>query len=109
MRRILVESARRKKQARRGGDWHRVPLEEDGILAGPPSDDLVALDGALASPEQHDAISAELVKLRYFVGFSMAEAAEARGISLRTAERNWTYARTWLHRAISHPDGEARD
>jgi len=106
MRRILVERARRKRQARRGDEWHRVPLDEDLLIDGLPSDDLVALDEALGRLEDLDADSAQLVKLRYFAGLTMAEAAEAIGMSLRTAERNWTYARTWLHRDLAGPDGD---
>jgi RNA polymerase sigma factor (TIGR02999 family) len=109
MRRILVERARRNQQGRRGGQWHRVPLEEGHLAASLPSEDLVALDEALARLEEHDADSAQLVKLRYFAGLSMADAAQALGISLRTAERNWTYSRVWLHRALSGPDGDAPD
>jgi RNA polymerase sigma factor (TIGR02999 family) len=105
MRRILVERARRKRQTRRGGDWHRVPLDEEHLLDGVPSDDLLALDEALGRLESLDAASAQLVKLRYFAGLTVAEAAEGLGISLRTAERNWTYARTWLHRELAGPDG----
>ena len=103
MRRILVERARGNKQGRHGGQWHRVPLEDGHLVTSLPSDDLVALDEGLARLEEHDAGSAQLVKLRYFAGLSMAEAAQALGISLRSAERSWTYARTWLHRELSPP------
>jgi RNA polymerase sigma factor (TIGR02999 family) len=103
MRRILVESARRRKQVGRGGDRQRVPLDEVTISADGPSDDVVALDESLSGLEKHDAAAAELVKLRYFAGMSMPEAAEALGMSLRTAERNWTYARTWLRRDMASP------
>jgi RNA polymerase sigma factor (TIGR02999 family) len=106
MRRILVERARVKKQPRRGGDWHRVPLDEEHLAEGVQSDDLVALDEALGRLESLDAASAQLVKLRYFAGLTMAEAADAAGMSLRTAERNWTYARTWLHRELAGTEGD---
>ncbi len=106
MRRIVIENARRRRQVRRGGDRKRVPLEEaerslntDSGVAG--RDDLVALDESLARLEAHDPVAARLVKLRYFVGMTMNEAADALGVSLRTAERNWTYARTWLARDLS--------
>jgi RNA polymerase sigma factor (TIGR02999 family) len=100
MRRILVENARRKKQVGRGGKHHRVTFDIDQAAADPPSPDLLALDESLRRLEQHDATAASVVKLRYFAGLSMAEAAQSIGISQRTAERNWTYARTWLHRDL---------
>jgi RNA polymerase sigma factor (TIGR02999 family) len=100
MRRILIENSRRKSQPRCGGRLHRVPFEEVDLAAG-RQDDLVALDEALTRLEQQDSIASQLVKLRYFAGLTMHQAAEAMGISLRTAERNWTYARTWLHAALS--------
>jgi RNA polymerase sigma factor (TIGR02999 family) len=101
MRRILVENARRKRQVGRGGNRQRVPLDDVDIAMDAPSDDVVALDESLTRLEVHDAAAAQLVKLRYFAGMTMPEAAEALGMSLRTAERNWTYARTWLHREMS--------
>jgi RNA polymerase sigma factor (sigma-70 family) len=100
MRRILVEQARRKKQLQRGGDLERVPLEIAEPVEAKPGEDLVAVDESLARLEAHDPLAARVVKLRYFTGLSMPETAEALGISLRTAERNWTYARTWLHREL---------
>ena len=100
MRRILVENARRKRQPARGGEQHRVSIDLAQISADAPSDDLVALDESLRRLEEHDAIAAKLVNLRFFAGLTMPEAAEAIGISLRTAERNWTYARSWLHRDL---------
>ena len=105
MRRILVEKARRKNQPRRGGAHRRVPLEDAEIPGGMPDDDLLALDEALALLESRDPVSASLVKLRYFAGLTMPQAAEALGIPLRTAERNWTYARTWLHRELRSDEG----
>ncbi len=106
MRRILVEKARQKKQPRRGGDLHRVPLEDADGTALPPGTNLLALDDALARLEQHDEGLATLVKLRFFVGLTMSEAAEAMGQPLRTTERNWTYARTWLHRQLAEEDAD---
>ena len=100
MRRILVEQARRKKQVQRGGDLERVPLEIAEPVEEKPGEDLVAVDESLARLEAHDPLAASVVKLRYFAGLSMPETADALGISLRTAERNWTYARTWLHREL---------
>jgi RNA polymerase sigma factor (TIGR02999 family) len=102
MRRILVEGARRKGRQRHGGGRRRVDLDEGVPLAATqPSEDLVDLDEALTRLEATDPTAAGLVKLRYFAGLSMPEAAAALGLPLRTAERNWTYARTWLHRELS--------
>jgi RNA polymerase sigma factor (TIGR02999 family) len=104
MRRILVEQARRKRRAKHGGDRRRVGLEEARNIAEAPSDELVALDEALSRFEAIDPVASQLVKLRYFAGLTMPAAAEALGLSLRSAERNWTYARTWLHRELSQGD-----
>jgi RNA polymerase sigma factor (TIGR02999 family) len=100
MRRILVENARRKQQIRRGGDLQRVPLDAVQVEADAPTDDLVALDESLHRLEQLDPRAAKLVNLRYFAGLNLPQTAEALGISLRTAERDWTYARTWLRRDL---------
>ncbi|MEQ9069654.1 ECF-type sigma factor [Gimesia chilikensis] len=101
MRRILVESARRKSRTRHGGKVQRVELNPD--LISPPNlgVDLLALDEALHRLELLDERKARLVKLRYFAGLSMSEAAQALGISLATAERDWRYARVWLLRELS--------
>jgi RNA polymerase sigma factor (TIGR02999 family) len=101
MRRILVESARRKQADRHGGGRLRVELPED--LAGPETraHDLAALDEALSRLEGHDSDAARLVKLRYFAGLSHQEAAEALGISRGAADRLWALARAWLFRQLS--------
>src|SRR5262249_25094613 len=102
MRRILVESARRKRRARHGGGRQHVDLDEAAsAVASQPPDELLDLDDALARLETVDPTAAALVKLRFFAGLSMPEAAAALGMPLRTAERNWTYARTWLHRELT--------
>jgi RNA polymerase sigma factor (TIGR02999 family) len=101
MRRILVENARRKGRVRHGGGRRRVDLDEAVSAGLEPSGDLLDLDEALTRLEAADPMAARLVKLRYFAGLSMPDAAVALGIPLRTAERNWTYARTWLHRELS--------
>jgi RNA polymerase sigma factor (TIGR02999 family) len=101
MRRILVENARRKTRLRHGVRGQKRDLEEVDLAGTAPDEELLALDEALDLLAQKDPAAAQLVKLRYFAGLTMAEAAEALGVPLRTAERNWTYARTWLHRAIS--------
>jgi RNA polymerase sigma factor (TIGR02999 family) len=106
MRRILVEKARRKRRHKHGGERRRVILHE--AIAESPALDLLALDEALSRLAATDALAANLVQLRYFGGLTMPEAAAALGISLRQAERNWTYARTWLHRELApdEPVGE---
>src|SRR5947209_15549662 len=97
MRRILVEQARRKKRLRHGGGSRRVELEEAelGVEAG--GLDLLALDEALTRLEREEPTRAQLVKLRFFAGLTMPEAARALGVSLATAERYWTFTRAWLY------------
>jgi RNA polymerase sigma factor (TIGR02999 family) len=104
MRRILIERARRKRQGKHGGERRRIDLEEIACLAGAPADDFLELNEALTRLESVDQSAAALVKLRYFAGLSMSEAAAALNIALRTAERNWVFARTWLHRELSSAD-----
>jgi RNA polymerase sigma factor (TIGR02999 family) len=101
MRRILVEQYRRKQQVKHGGDFQRLPLDGLTAEADDRSADVLALDESLARLEAHDSLAASVVKLRYFAGLSMPETAESLGIPLRTAERNWTYARTWLLRELA--------
>ena len=100
MRRILVDNARRKRTAKHGGGHRRRDLDEVEIAAGEPTDDLLALDEALTRLAAEDPGKAELVKLRYFAGLSIEEAARALGISAATAKRRWAYARAWLFRAV---------
>jgi RNA polymerase sigma factor (TIGR02999 family) len=118
MRRILVENARRKKSSKHGGDRQRIDFD-NGALAvsrsscprfegGTPSthfDDLLALDEALTKLSETDPGAAELVKLRYFAGLTIEQAARLQGISRRTAVDHWAYARAWLRRQIG-PDRE---
>jgi RNA polymerase sigma factor (TIGR02999 family) len=107
MRRILVENARAKRRLKRGGDVHRVSLE-DRDLATPPDDDrLLELDAALNKLAQKDPRKAELVKLRYFAGLTIEQAAAALGIATSTADRDWTYARSWLYREMSAGDARS--
>ena len=96
MRRILVDGAKRKKSIKRGGQVERVGLDEDQIVAPSRSIDLIALDEALGALSVHDARKAELVKLRYFAGLTLRQAAEALGISESTADADWAYAKSWL-------------
>ena len=86
-----------------------MALEDVDPAVGPPDDDLLALDEALDRLERSDALCAQLVKLRYFAGLTMPQAADALGIPLRSAERNWTYARTWLHRELSADADSSHD
>ena len=103
MRRILVERARRKKRRKHGGGRLRLDLEAAGSLAegAGAGEDLVALDEALDRLAAEDPASAELVKLRFFGGLTMPEIARVMKTSLRTAERQWTYARTWLYAELA--------
>lgn len=102
MRRILVESARRRKRLKHGGELNRQPLNEADIFALPaPVDEILAVGEALDKLEAEDPELAQLVKLRFFGGFSMPEVAAALGRSLRSVEREWLYARSWLHRELA--------
>ena len=100
MRRILVDRARRKAAAKRGGELVRVELDADLATAPEIQEDLVALDGALDRLATEYPVQAELVKLRYFGGLTLPEAAAALGLSERTAGRHWAFARAWLRRAV---------
>jgi RNA polymerase sigma factor (sigma-70 family) len=104
MRRILVENARRKKRQKHGGELSRRELDDVPVVAPEIHEDLVALDEALDRLKAVDAQAVELVHLRYFAGLSIAEAAELLGISPRTADRIWAFARAWLHREIAGPE-----
>ncbi len=105
MRRILVENARRKRQIKRGGGRSRQPLDEAELLAPQTQEDILALDEALTELKKTDRAAADLVELRYFGGLSMPEAAKILGLSQRTAERLWTYARTWLCEKLQDAGG----
>jgi RNA polymerase sigma factor (TIGR02999 family) len=96
MRRILVERARGKGREKRGGDWRRVDFEELDVVSAVSPDQLVALDDALAQLAARDQLAGELVKLRYFAGLALDQAAAALGVSTATAYRHWAYARAWL-------------
>ena len=101
MRRILVENARRKKRLKRGGKQDRLTLDEASIITEKQDIDLLALDEALAKLEEEDPEKASIVKLRYFVGMTTSQSAEILKISLPTANRHWSYAKSWLFREIS--------
>ena len=100
MRRILIENARRKSTAKRGGDARRLNFDEVLYVGNEPADDLLALDEALQELAQHDAQAAQLVNLRYFAGLTHQQAAASLGITRRAADRLWTLARTWLHQRL---------
>jgi RNA polymerase sigma factor (TIGR02999 family) len=97
MRRILIDQARRREATKRGGEMQRHDVDELQIAAPEPTVDLLALDEALTRFQQLDPQKAELVRLRYFAGLTIPQAAEALGISSTTADRHWAYARAWLH------------
>jgi RNA polymerase sigma factor (TIGR02999 family) len=103
MRRILVESARRKETLKHGGGRGRADHDPDELAAPERAAELLAVDEALAGLAAVDPQAAELVKLRYFVGLPVAEAAKVLNLSTRSAERLWTYARAWLRRTIEGP------
>ncbi len=103
MRRIIIDNARRKKAVRHGGGLERVNIDDSAMQIAAPGgdeDEQVAVHEALDRLAAHDARKAELVKLRYFVGMTIEQAAEVLGISEPTAKRDWAYARAWLFREI---------
>jgi RNA polymerase sigma factor (TIGR02999 family) len=102
MRRILVENARRKARVKRGGDREREFLDEAALAAPAEDERLLDLDAALEKFQAVNARAHELVKLRYFAGLTSEQAAQALGISVATAERDWTYAKVWLRREMLH-------
>jgi len=100
MRRILVESARRKRRLRHGGQLERVDLEDAELPLPMPEDELVLLDSALDRLSIMDACAAEVVKLCFFVGLTQEQAAHELGVSVSTVERRWAFARAWLFREM---------
>ena len=100
MRRILIENARRKAGPKAGGDRQRVDFDAVEPAIEGPSVDLIALDEALTALEAKDRRKADLVRLRFFAGLSIEQAAEALGISAATANNDWSYAKSWLRLAI---------
>jgi RNA polymerase sigma factor (TIGR02999 family) len=101
IRRILLDRARDKRRLKRGGSWRRLRLDQIDLAVADPPDDLPALDEALEKLAQQDPICAELVKLRFFAGLTLEDAASALGIARRTADRYWAFARSWLYDALS--------
>jgi len=109
MRRILVENARRKRRRKHGDGLKRVDFDHVEVAAEGLSENLIALDEALVRLSDEDPLAAELVKLRYFAGLTLAQAAEALGVSPRTADRCWAYAKAWLYHEIAKGEsGPAR-
>ena len=96
MRRIVVESARRRGRLKRGGDRERVQLDDVEITQNPEDDRLLAIDSVLDALAAEDPLAASLIKLRYFAGLTMNETARALGISRTSAYEQWTYARAWI-------------
>lgn len=107
MRRILVDHARGRQAAKRGGGARMVPLEEAWVVSPAPDEDIVALDAALRALAKIDPRKARVVELRFFGGLSVEETAAALGISKESVMRDWRLARAWLARELSHkePDG----
>jgi len=96
MRRILVETARRKRELKHGGDLHRVNLDHAAPVTHASAEQMVALNDALSCLEHDDPAAAQVFKLRYFAGLTIEQAAESLGVSRATAYRHWTFARAWL-------------
>jgi RNA polymerase sigma factor (TIGR02999 family) len=113
MRRILIDNARRKASVKHGGQLKRVNLDEAAAVTTPAgsADDLLALDEALTKLAAQEPVKAELVKLRFFAGLTVPQAAEVLNISPATAERYWTYARVWLYCELEprNPDAHQSD
>jgi RNA polymerase sigma factor (TIGR02999 family) len=107
MRRILIDNARRKRALRHGGGQQRIHLDDVDPVAVAEDEQLLAVHEALDKLAAQDKVKAELVKLRYFVGLTITEAAEVLGISEPTAKRYWAYARAWLYREITSGEASA--
>ena len=105
MRRILIENARRKNSLRRGGDFHRVDVENFEIADPNDPAFLVALDASLDQLAKENPVVAQVVSLRFFAGLSIEETSEALDISVRTVNRHWSFAKAWLYSNLS--DGES--
>ena len=101
MRRILVERARQKRSLRQGGQCHRCAADLNGLSKPETTDDVLAIDEALEKLAHENLAVVKVVELRYFAGLTLEEVADASGISLRTANRYWNYAKAWLHDEIS--------
>jgi len=100
MRRVLVDQARERGAAKRGGDRQQVSLADDALVTEPPPEEVLAVDQALTRLEQRDAKMAQVAKLRYFAEMTVAETAEAMDLPPRTVDRLWAAARAWLQREM---------
>jgi RNA polymerase sigma factor (TIGR02999 family) len=100
MRRILVEQARRRSRIKRGGKWERIDLDQIELPSGTPPDQLLLINDELERLTAEEPVAGQLVKLRYFAGLSVEEAAESLNIARSTAYEHWSYARAWLHSAV---------
>jgi RNA polymerase sigma factor (TIGR02999 family) len=101
MRHILIDTARRKQRLKRGGEWKRLDLDEVQVATEAPPDELLAVDEALTEFAQQDPAKAELVRLRFYAGLSLTQAAEILGLSVATAKRSWAFSRAWLYRHLT--------
>jgi len=101
MRRILIDNARRKQRIKRGGGRQKIDLNDIEPAVESPSDDLIALDEALTRLAKMDKVKADLVKLRYFAGLTLEQAAGLLNLPERTAKRYWAHARAWLYRQVN--------
>jgi RNA polymerase sigma factor (TIGR02999 family) len=109
MRRILVENARRRQRPRYGGGFDRHELKEADLVVEIPAEQVLQVNDALDSLQRKDGQTAQLVKLHFFAGFTIEEAAKLLGIPSRTAYREWTYARAWLFRKVRDEGSESKD
>jgi RNA polymerase sigma factor (TIGR02999 family) len=100
MRRVLIDAARRKNAEKHGGGWERLELLDTELAVDSAGEDLFAVDEALSKLAAQEPQIAKLVELRFFAGLTLQQAAESLNISLRTANRHWTYARAWLRREL---------
>jgi len=104
MRRILINRARDRKRLKRGGGWRRIGLEQIDLSLSNPPDELLVINDALDKLAQTDPVCAELVKLRFFAGLTLDEAAKVLGVVRRTADRYWEFARSWLYAALKRDE-----
>lgn len=109
MQRILIDNARRKQRAKHGGNVPPEELNESRIAATAPSEELLAVNEALAALAIEDPQAAEVVQMRYFAGMTVPEIADALGLAPRTVDRHWAFARAWLKRAIRSSFSRATD